>query len=101
MAVLDSTATAVPLPGQHNQTADPSADGAPARPCLPDPATELVREDRFLRDRAVQKNHARMARTDAHAAGDRVPSTQHALRCTKAASAVTADTILEDVYARI
>jgi hypothetical protein len=78
---LDSTATSVPLPGQHNQTADPSADGATGQPCLPDPATKLVREDRFLRDCAVLKDHMRGVRTDA--------------------SAVTADTILEDIYARI
>ena len=87
MAVLDSTATSVPLPGQHNQTADPRVHGAVARPCLPD------------LECAVLKDHVRGARTDANA-GRHAPSTL-ALPCTKAASTVTADTILEDIYARI
>jgi hypothetical protein len=123
VAVLDSTASAVPLPGQDNQTADTRAHSAVARPGLPDPVTPLVREGRFLRaesarcsqpailsaratggrrppgDPTVLKDHVLGARTDANAGG-RVPSTL-ALRCTKAASAVTADTILEDIYARI
>jgi len=48
---------------------------------------------------AVLKDHVRGARTDANA-GRHAPSTL-ALPCTKAASTVTADTILEDIYARI
>lgn len=53
----------------------------------------LVREDPFLRVESTR------ARTHGDA-GNRVPSTR-ALRCIKAASAVTVDPISEDIYARI
>lgn len=93
MPVLDSTAPAVPLPGQDRQTAATCALGAVVRPALLDPTTMLVREDPFLRVEST--------RAQTHGdAGARLPST-HALRCIKAASSVTADPILEEINARI
>jgi hypothetical protein len=72
VAVLDSTATAVPLTGQDTPPAGTRAVGLEVR-------------------------HAARTHGDA---GATLPSTR-APRCSRAASAVTADTILEDLYARI
>jgi hypothetical protein len=121
---LDSTATAVPLSGQDTPPAGTRAVGVEVRSGLPDPTIKLARKSPFLRvesalvaqpaipssmvtgwttvpghaDPVVQQGHLRAART--HGDGGGVPSTR-ALRCSKAARAVTADTILEDIYARI
>jgi hypothetical protein len=125
VAVLDSTATAVPLPGQDTQPAGARAVGAEVCAGSPDPTIKLVRKGPFLcvesppvaqppipsamvtgrtavpghADPVVRQGHLHGARTHGDAGGG-VPSTR-APHCSKAASAVPADTILEDIDARI
>jgi hypothetical protein len=122
---LDSTATAVPVAGQDTQPAGARTVGAELFSGLPDQTIKLVRKGPFLCvesppvaqpaipsamvtgrtaapghvDPVVQQGHLHAARTHGDA-GENVPSTR-APRCSKAASAVTADTILEDIYGRI